>query len=247
MQDSGVWAWVDGGSGAIGGKVAEILAQRGLNVVVTYHRGVERAHRVVERCLRWGVKALSVPISSVGWKAGEILVPFPYTVEPGVYVHAAGGTIVGVCQELGEQDWKKLFHVHVEMSFRAIRTFLPSMIRNQWGRIVLVTSIFSAASGGALETLYTAVKGAQEGFVRSLAQEVAAAGVTVNAVAPGAIDTPLLQRQLSPVDRDALREAIPMRRLGTPAEVAHLVGFLCSEEAAYITGQVIGISGGFRG
>ena len=131
----------------------------------------------------------------------------------------------------------------VRGAFLCTREALPAMIRRKWGRIVNISSMWGQV-GASCEVDYSAAKAAIIGMTKALAKEVAPSGITVNAVAPGVVDTEMLAC-FSPEEKEALAQETPLERLGTPLDIAKAVCFLCSEDAAFITGQVLGVNGGF--
>ncbi len=164
---------------------------------------------------------------------------------PTLLVHSAG--VAGeswVLQDVTDEEYDRVMDTHVRGAVHLTQAILPEMIRRRRGRVILLSSIWGE-SGGAGEVLYSAAKGALNGLTRALAKEVAPSGVTVNAVAPGAIQTDMLAEQLSGEEQRELSQQIPVGRLGTAEEVATLVSWLCRREAEYLTGQVLHINGGW--
>ncbi|TCW41822.1 elongation factor P 5-aminopentanone reductase [Laceyella sacchari] len=243
---AGEVAWVTGASGGIGAAVAEVLAEAGAAVAVGYLHSAAEAQCVVERCQTYGRPAFAVRHDvarrdSVD-QAHQAIVS--QLGAPTVLIHAAGQGMVGFFQDHSESEFDDVMDVHVRGFFHLAQVVLPSMLNRKHGRIVAVSSIWGQ-TGGALEVLYSAAKGAQIGMVKALAKELARSGITVNAVAPGAIHTKLLDGQLTRDEQKALADDIPMGRLGAPNEVAHAVKYLCSGDAGYVTGQVLAVNGGW--
>lgn len=140
------------------------------------------------------------------------------------------------------ENWKRLFEVHVDGAFHCIRETINPMLESGWGRIICTSSV-AATLGWRGAGAYASAKGALIALVRTIALEYAAKGVTANAVLPGVIDTPLAREGIEKV-RDQILSSIPMGRMGEPEDIAHAIAFLCSEEAGYITGQLISPNGG---
>jgi 3-oxoacyl-[acyl-carrier protein] reductase len=140
------------------------------------------------------------------------------------------------------EDWSAVLDVNLHGTFYCIKQVLPSMAKQRYGRIITISSIVSVM-GNSGQANYAASKAAVVGLTKSVAREYASRGVTANAVAPGFIDTAMTQALPDSV-RQQLQEQIPLGRLGTPDDVAHAVGFLASDQAAYITGQVLHVNGG---
>jgi 3-oxoacyl-[acyl-carrier protein] reductase len=159
-----------------------------------------------------------------------------------ILANNAGITRDRLLLRLSEQDWDAVLDVNLKGAYLCSRAVLPLMLRQRWGRIVGTASVVGLA-GNPGQTNYAASKAGLIGFTKALAREVATRNITVNAVAPGYIETQMVQT-LSEKVQEAILGQIPMRRFGTPEDVAGVVAFLCSEEASYITGHVINVDGG---
>ncbi|MEE9390782.1 MAG: 3-oxoacyl-[acyl-carrier-protein] reductase [Candidatus Aminicenantaceae bacterium] len=157
-------------------------------------------------------------------------------------VNNAGIARDNLLMRMNEEDWNAVLEVNLKGVFNFSKAVIRNMIANRYGRIVNISSVVGLM-GNPGQTNYAASKAGVIGFSKSLAREVASRGITVNAVAPGYIATPMTENLSDPV-KEAFLDFIPMKRFGTPDEIAHLVKFLLSDEAAYITGQVISINGG---
>ena len=160
-----------------------------------------------------------------------------------ILINNAGITRDNLLVRLSDDDWRDLLAVNLDAAFYLSRRLVRGMMKRRWGRIISVSSVV-AAMGGAGQVNYCASKAGLEGFTRALAREVGARGITVNAVAPGFIDTDMTRAILIGERRDSLLKNIPLGRVGEAEEIAQAVAFLASDSAAYITGQTLHINGG---
>ncbi|MBD1373652.1 SDR family oxidoreductase [Hazenella sp. IB182357] len=246
MEDKCI-AWISGASGGIGAAIAIEFAKHGIHVAIGYHQAKKRAEEVMALCRQYGVSAVAVQMNMKAKK--QIEHTYSYITEklghPSIVVHAAGNTHFGLVQDITDEIFDELMAVHVRGGLYLVQASLPYLIQKKSGRIIMISSIWGEI-GAAGEVLYSTVKGAQIAMVRSLAQELAPSGITVNAVTPGAINTAMLSQQLSSFEKNDLCDQIPLGRLGHPDEVASLVRFLCEEKAMYITGQTMAVNGGWH-
>ncbi|MCH5586435.1 3-oxoacyl-ACP reductase FabG [Shimazuella sp. AN120528] len=238
-------AWITGASGGIGAAIATQLASAGVDVGVCYNRNQAKAMEVVQQCRDNGVDAYAFKLDVTKEEDVKKVYKSIYFSlgKPTILVHAAGHTEVSLFQDSSTEQYHRLMDVHVKGAFLLARTTLPHQLQERWGRIIFVSSIWGSV-GGATEVLYSTAKSALHGMTKALAKEVALSGITVNAVAPGAVDTKLLRQQLTKEEIQDLEEEIPVGRLGNPHEIASTVVFLCQQETSYITGQVIHQNGG---
>ncbi len=236
---------VTGASGEIGTAIARSIALPGSRIVLHYHMREGAARKLAEQLLRQNVEAHLVSadftdlanVDRFAAAAEERIGP------PDVLVHAAGMSQFALLQDLPLSEWHKLHDTHLGAAYRLLRAVLPGMVRNGGGRVVLIGSVF-ALRGGAMEAAYAAAKAGYGAFARALQGEVGRSGVTVNVVAPGAVETAMLDR-LSESERMALKQQIPAGRLGRPEEVADAVRFLVSPGASYISGVTLPVDGGY--
>ena len=234
-------ALVTGGSGSIGAAVCRRLAADGCHVFVHANRNVESAQQLAVEIAAAGGSASAVAFDVTDAAAtGAALAALLADGAVQIVVNNAGIHDDAVLPAMRAQQWQSVIDVSLHGFFHVTQPLLLPMLRTRWGRIINVSSV-AAITGNRGQVNYAAAKGALHSATKSLALEVASRGVTVNAVAPGIIATGMSEAAF---DAQAIERLVPMKRAGTPAEVADLIGFLCSEQAAYITGQVISINGG---
>jgi 3-oxoacyl-[acyl-carrier protein] reductase len=237
---SAVRALVTGGSGGIGAAICRRLAADGRHVIVHAHRALDSARSIAAEIVAGGgsAEALSFDVTdgAVTRAALESL------LEAGpvqILVNNAGIHDDAAFPGMSEAQWRRVIDVTLHGFFHVTQPLVLPMLRTRWGRIVNMVSV-SAMTGNRGQANYAAAKGALISATRTLALELGKRGVTVNAVAPGLIDTPMS----AAFPEERLRSVVPLQRTGTAAEVAELVAFLASDRAAYITGQTVPINGG---
>ncbi len=240
-------ALVTGGSRGIGAAVARQLAADGHDVAIQYYSASEAAQAVVNDCKSLGGGQAIAMQADLRSKASTLNLKQQLDElfwEPDIVVHCAGMAHYGLLEDMEEQIWDDLMNINLKGAFFLTRWFGPRMRWKRWGRFVHLSSIWGEI-GASGEAAYAASKGGLNAFTKSMAKEMASSGITVNSVSPGAIDTDMLS-SLESQDCEQICREIPVGRLGQAAEVALLVRFLVSEEAGYITGQTIGINGGWN-
>ncbi len=237
-------ALVTGGAAGIGRAICLALAAQGADIAVM-DLNAEGARDTAEHAARSGVKQLAVRADVSDYEAvKEGLANIRSTLgEPQIVICNAG--IAGppsLFRNENIDNWRRQFAVHVDGAYHCIRETINPMLESGWGRIVCTSSV-AATLGWRGAASYAAAKGALIGLIRTLAVEYAAKGVTANAVLPGVIDTELMREGIEKV-RDQVLAAIPAGRVGQPEDIANAVAFLCSDQAAYLTGQLISPNGG---
>ncbi|MEY4576572.1 MAG: hypothetical protein RL701_1275 [Pseudomonadota bacterium] len=234
-------ALVTGASRGIGAAVAEMLAREGHRVIVNY-RGNHAAAEALQARIREAGGAVELACFDVADAEASAHALQTLLADPdpiGIVVNNAGIAQDGPFPGLTPEAWTNVTRTTLDGFFNVTQPLVMPMVRRRWGRIINIASI-SGLIGNRGQTNYSAAKAGLIGATRSLAQELAKRNITVNAIAPGLIDTDMLAN----LDAAMLKKIVPMQRLGRPDEVAELVRFLASDNAAYITGQVIAISGG---
>ena len=241
MTDSPKRALVTGGSGGIGSAICRRLAADGLELIVHANNNLAGAQALAERIVADGGRAQAVAFDVTD--ASATAAALQALLDQGtiqVLVNNAGIHDDAVFPGMQPAQWQRVIDVSLNGFFNVTQPLVLPMIRKRWGRIINITSV-SAVMGNRGQVNYSAAKGALHAATRSLSLEVASRGITVNAVAPGIIDAGMAGGTFS---ADDIARLVPMKRAGTPGEVADLVAFLASEHANYITGQIISINGG---
>lgn len=234
-------ALITGASRGIGAAIAEELASRGHPIILNYRSNADAAGAVAERLRGLGAEVRLAPFDVVDRVQTEAVIAELLAEEGqiGVLVNNAGITRDAPFPQIKPADWDAVVDTSIKGFYNVTRPLVMPMVRARWGRIINIASI-SGISGNRGQSSYAAAKAGLIGATKALALELAKRRITVNAVAPGLIDTEMIAD--APLAR--ILPLIPMRRLGQPQEVAKLVGFLASEDAAYITRQVIVVDGG---
>ncbi len=232
---------VAGASRGIGAETVRRFSEAGDLVAFTYKSSDDAAMRLAKESGAVSIRADSASETDVRAAVSEA--EGALGGAPDVLVINAGISKTGLLTDMSYEDWNNLFSVNVGGAFLYAREVIPAMVRRRSGRIVVVSSIWGMV-GASCEVAYSATKAALLGFTKAHAKELGPSGITVNAVAPGVIDTEMLS-SYGEEDRAALREETPLMRLGTPRDVASAILFLASEDADFITGQVLSPNGGF--
>lgn len=234
-------ALVTGGSGGIGAAICRRLASDGHHVVVHANRNPDKAQALVSEILAAGGSAEPVVFDVTDRAATAIaLTSLLDTGAIQILVNNAGLHDDAVFPGMSGEQWDKVIDVSLNGFFNVTQPLTLPMIRTRWGRIITISSV-AGITGNRGQVNYSAAKGALHAASKSLALELASRGVTVNAVAPGIIATGMTDGVFDP---EMVKKIVPMQRAGWPEEVADLVAFLASAQAAYISGQVISINGG---
>jgi 3-oxoacyl-[acyl-carrier protein] reductase len=234
-------ALVTGGSGGIGSAISRRLAADGLRVIIHANSNLAAAQALAQRILAEGGQAQAVAFDVTDASATADALQALLDQGPiQVLVNNAGIHEDAVFPGMQPGQWRRVLDVSLNGFFNVTQPLTLPMIRTRWGRIINITSV-AAVMGNRGQVNYSAAKGALHAATKSLALEVASRGITVNAVAPGIIATGMSEGSFSAED---IARMVPMKRPGKAEEVADLVGFLASERAAYISGQIISINGG---
>lgn len=232
-------ALITGGSRGIGAATVRAFAKAGYQVVFLYYQSKESALLLANET---GATALCCDIADRRQMDEACVQALRQLTHLDAFVHCAGIAQQKLITDVTDEDWRRMFAIHVDSAFFAARAVLPGMIAKKCGQIVFLSSIWGQV-GASMEVPYSAAKAALIGLTRALAKEVAPCGIRVNCVAPGVIATDMLSA-LSPDTLAQLAEETPLGRIGTSGEVAKSILWLCSDDAAFLTGQVLSLNGG---
>ena len=243
-------AMVTGGATGIGAAIVERLADMGASVACCYHTSRAAAETLASNLKEQGRDVYLVKVDvtrsrEVEAAADSIQTLFERPIT--ILVNNAGDMIgTSPLDEMEEALWDKVIDVNLKGAFLCAKQCIPGMKASNGGRIINITSISARSGGGPGAAPYAAGKAGLEALTRAMAKELAPFNITVNAVAPGVIDTAIHERFNTPESLEKLRQMIPLARLGLPKEVARVVSFLASDDASYITGETIAVNGGLR-
>ncbi len=233
-------ALVTGGSGALGTAICRELSARGFHVVIHANLHLAAAESLAAALRDGGGSAETVAFDVCDNAAtGAALATIIESGPVQVLVNNAGIHDDVLLPAMDEARWRRVIDVSLNGFYNVTQPLLMPMIRTRWGRIVTITSV-AGLLGNRGQVNYSAAKAGLHGATKALALEVASRGITVNAVAPGLIDSPMLAKAFPP---ERIKQLVPLGRAGRPEEVAATVGFLCSEQAGYISGQILSVDG----
>ena len=238
-------AVITGSARGIGAATAALFADMGFNVVINYNTSEADALALLDKITASGGKAIAVQADVSQMSGARHLFDEAKNAfgAVNVLVNNAGIAQQKLFTDITEEDYDRMFDVNVKSIFNCCQCALPDMIHSKYGRIINISSMWGVV-GASCEVHYSASKAAVIGLTKALAREVAPSGITVNCIAPGVIDTPM-NKGFDEETINALAQETPVGRLGTPDDVARAVAFLADEKSSFITGQTLGIDGGF--
>jgi 3-oxoacyl-[acyl-carrier protein] reductase len=237
-------AIVTGASRGIGRAIASDFAGRGATVVVNYNQSAAEAQNLYDEIDAAGGRAALFQADVSDLAQAQNLVKFAVDTygDLHILVNNAGITRDGLIMTMSEADWDSVITTNLKSTFNCSKAAVRHMIRKRYGRIINIASV-AGEMGNPGQTNYSASKAGQIGFTKSLAREVASRSITVNAIAPGFVDTEILQA-MNQETLEAAIKMVPLGRKGKPVEIAYAAAFLASDLAGFITGQVLGVDGG---
>lgn len=231
-------ALITGGGRGIGAACARALAQKGCEVVLNYNSSEAEATSLAQEL---GGSAVRADVSS----PEAVAAMFAAVPPQDILVCNAGVALQKLLTDTSVQEWRSLLDKNLGGAISCCQAAIPAMVRSNWGRIILISSVWGVY-GASCEAIYSASKAALIGLTKALAKELGPSGITVNCVAPGVIETDM-NKGLDGETMAALCDCTPLGAIGQPEDVAAAVAFLASDEARFITGQVLGVDGGFTG
>ena len=243
MEERGT-VLITGASRGIGAACARRFAREGYQVALNYNHSEQAAQALAEELRAEGarVELVQADVGDTGQVERMVDNVLDKFCQLDILVCNAGIARQQLFTDITDQDWRELFNINVDGTFRCCRAVLPHFIHRKAGRIITLSSMWGI-TGGSCEVAYSAAKAAIIGMTRALAKEVGPSGITVNCVAPGVIDTDM-NGNLTAEDLEALREETPLERIGRPEDVAESVFFLAGAGASFLTGQVLSPNGG---
>lgn len=231
---------ITGASGGIGSAIARELATPGRSLFLHYHQNEQSVSKVKEDCEKKGAKVTLIQVD-LSKEDGDELLLNQLSTEMNIVIHNAGMSETGLFSDVLNGELHHLMNTHLINPMKITRALLPAMIKNKYGKIIVISSIWGL-TGASCEVAYSTAKGGLNSFVKGLAKEVAISNIQVNAVAPGAIATNMLS-DYSAEELEQLKGEIPAGTLGKAEDVAFAVAFLCSNKSNYINGQILSVNG----
>ncbi|MGN8644936.1 elongation factor P 5-aminopentanone reductase [Gracilibacillus sp. HCP3S3_G5_1] len=230
---------ITGASGEIGMAIARQLATQNHKLLLHYNQNKTAIDKLLKQIPNNTI--IDVIQSNLANRHGlnQFISQLPSDINH--FIYTSGKAYYGLFQDMEEQDMDDMLQLHVKSPWKITQTLIPDMVRNQFGRIILISSIWGEI-GASCEVAYSTVKGAQNAFIKSLAKELGPSHIFVNGVSPGFIDTKMNQA-LTNEEKQQLIQDIPLQRAGKPDDVADAVQFLCSDQSTYIQGELIRVNG----
>ncbi|MFV9509784.1 elongation factor P 5-aminopentanone reductase [Tepidibacillus sp. LV47] len=237
-------ALITGASSTIGIAIAKKLANKKIPLILHYYRNKERIDEFMRQQITGNdLLAFSVDLSTIEGIENLFRQIEKTGLKPTILINNVGASHYGLIQDVTYEEYQKIMNIMVMSTFFCSQKVVPNMIRQKFGRIINISSVWGQV-GAANEVLYSMAKGAIDSFTKALAKELAPSGITVNAIAPGIVLSPMMAN-FSQEELEMMKNEIPMNRFAKPEEIASLVVHLLQPESSYITGQIIRIDGGW--
>ncbi|MCR2043315.1 3-oxoacyl-[acyl-carrier-protein] reductase [Anaerosalibacter massiliensis] len=237
-------ALITGGSRGIGRAIAMELSRQGINIIITYNSSEEKALEVIKEVENNGVKGLAIKADvSTEEDVKNMMKTIKNQFDSvDILVNNAGVTKDNLLLRMKTEEWDKVMDTNLKGVYLCTKAVARGMMKKRYGKIINIASVVGI-SGNAGQGNYSASKAGVIGFTKSIAKELGSRGITVNGVAPGFVETDMTEVLSEDIKKHSLN-MIPLKRFGKPEDIANVVGFLCSEKADYITGQIINVDGG---
>jgi 3-oxoacyl-[acyl-carrier protein] reductase len=232
---------ITGASGGIGKAISFQLAAKGYNLYLHFNQQEQKIRELLEELSAFGGEYIPIHADLATPEGFKQITSQVFSLD--AIIHCGGMSHYGLLMDLNLEEAMRLLNVHVLSPLMLTKELLPKLLSKGSGNIIVITSIWGQ-TGAACEVAYSTAKGAQIAFVKALSKEVALNGIRVNGIAPGAVETKMMDG-FTPEELEMITFDIPMGRLGQPEEIAKAAAFLLSDEASYITGQVLAINGGW--
>lgn len=237
---------ITGASQGIGSEIALELAKYRVKLVLIYYHSQQSMLQVASLCMGYGaeVHCFSVNLSRVSDIQSLKYELDTKSLHPDILINNAGVSHAGLLTDVTEEDWEKVIAINLKATFFCSQVFVPYMVNQKYGKIINISSIWGII-GSSNEVLYSISKGGIITFTKALAKELAPSNITVNAIAPGMVDTQMIEHYTLN-ELEQLKQDIPLGRFAIPSEVSKVVAYLALPDSDYITGQIINISGGWH-
>lgn len=235
---------ITGASGGIGAAIAKKMAACGFSLYLHYNEQREEVSKLAQHIKDNYDVQVTIIQANLQSKAGVDHLLNEISEDVDIFIHTGGNSYYGLLTDMTYEQIEKMIFLHLTSAILISQHILPAMIRKGYGKIIMMSSIWGL-TGASCEVVYSAVKGGLNSYVKALAKEVGPANICVNGIAPGAIQTKMM-KSFSEEEIASICDEVPLSRLGDPEEVANVAKFLVSEEASYITGQIISVNGGWH-
>lgn len=236
---------ITGASRGIGKSTAQVFAENNYNVVINYNKSKKQAESLLDKLKQKGLSACIYKADISNYSSAKTLIDYAVSCfgDIDVLVNNCGVSSYSLFTDCKEEDFDKIININIKSALNCSKFALPYMIKKHSGKIINVSSIWGL-TGASCEVIYSMSKAAIIGFTKALAKEVALSNINVNCIAPGSVETDMMLNEFSKKELDEIKNEIPMQRFAKPEEIAKIIYFLASEQANYITGQVLSPNGG---